>query len=114
MDLRLGDAFGFMQVHEVLLKSLEWHEYTAQCEPEINGLLLLVTRVREVAESLQSLFQAIEGLPVGRLFPGMEACLPQVRQCLVPDCTVQGVIAHQVGCVCTISGNCSSNTCVMR
>jgi hypothetical protein len=25
----LGEAFGFMQVHEVLLRSLEWHEYTA-------------------------------------------------------------------------------------
>ena len=67
---RLGDAFGFLQVHEFLLKALECRECTAQREPEINGLLLLVTRFREVAESLQSLFQAVEGLPVRRLFLG--------------------------------------------
>ena len=54
-----------MQVDEVLRKSLEWHECTAQLEPEITGLLLPVTRFREVAESLQSLCQAVEGLPVG-------------------------------------------------
>jgi len=86
---RLGEPFGFMQGSEVLLKSLEGHQYTAELEAQINRLLLIVAGVREVAERIQSLFQAVERLPVGRLLLSSERGLTKGHQRLIPDFTVK-------------------------
>ena len=69
-----------------------WTERQAQGEPEIDGLLARVARLRQMREGTERLLEVPHGLAVGRPRQGLLPRLPAVRQGLVPHLAPQGMV----------------------
>ena len=67
-------------------------ECRAQGEPEVDGLLTDVARLRQMPEGTQGLFEVPDGLAVGRARQGFLPRLAAVTQGFVPDLMRQGVL----------------------
>ena len=66
----------------------------AQGEPEVNGLLARVARLRQMREGTERLLEGPNGLAVGRPRHSLLPRLLAVRQSLVPYLTPQGMVCQ--------------------
>jgi hypothetical protein len=86
-----------VQIGQHTPKIVEAAERSAQSEPQIDGLLACVARLRQVLEGCQGLLEIAHGLAMGRRCHGLLPRLPRVRHGLVPDLAPQGVMRQAFG-----------------
>ena len=96
----LGIRLGFTQVVKGALDSSEREEHRPQVQPDIDGLFMCVTTLREMRQRCQGLLQVGHRLLVGRAIGGLAPRLTAVGHRLVPDLAAERVMCqpfHLVG-----------------
>ena len=90
----LSEGLGLAQICQDTPKIAERAERQAQGEPEVDGLLAGVARLRQMREDTERLLEVPHSLAVGRPLHGLLPRLPAVYQGLVPHLPSQSMMSE--------------------
>jgi hypothetical protein len=90
----LGEGLGLAQHHQDASSVAKGIERRAQREPEIDGLLVCVARLRQMCMGTERLLVGPDGLTVGRPRQGLRPGLPAVAHGFVPPLAQEGMVGE--------------------
>jgi hypothetical protein len=90
------ESLGLVQICQSAPQVATRVERRAQGEPEIDGLLARVARLRQMRERTERLLEVSHSFVVSRPRHGLLPCLPAIHQGLIPYLSSQGVVRQAV------------------